>query len=78
MVTKLLYNGEEKAIVQNGIVKFTSGVDLNPLIDGAIGSIAETEDEFGNVIFETTIPPIEQKLFYMTTELGFEIVESDL
>lgn len=61
-------------ITDKGIIEFI-GPDLNPVIDEAIGAIAEVEDDYGNIVFEKTIPELALKMIYMVEELGFEIAE---
>ena len=73
----ITYKGEEKAFVNdNGFVEFI-GTDLNELIDDQIGSVQQVEDEYGNVILEKGIPPLEHKLLFMQEELGFEVLIND-
>jgi hypothetical protein len=70
----ITYKGEEKAFVNDkGFVEFI-GTDLNELIDDQIGSVQQVEDEYGNVILEKGIPPLEHKLLFMQEELGFEVL----
>lgn len=74
MGVKLLYNGQEMAHVdEKSQVVFTKGPDLNPMIDQAIGTIREEEDDMGNIIFEEGEPSLDLKLVYMVTELGFKV-----
>ena len=73
---KLLYKGTEMAHVDEvGVVVFTKGPDLNPIIDEKLPTIVQIEDEDGNVILEHSTPPLEQKLIYLTEELGFTVVD---
>lgn len=74
-MVKLFYKGKEMGHVENGTIKFTKGPDLNPIINAVIGSIVQVEDDMGNVVFEKTEAPLEEKLIYLQEELNFEVRE---
>lgn len=58
---------------KRGFVVFTKGPDLNEMIDEAIGTISQEEQEDGTILFVRGIPPTEQKLLFMQNKLGFEL-----
>lgn len=76
MVIKLYYKDKEKAHVDDkDNIVFTNGPDLNPIINAAVSSIAQVEDDMGNVVLEKDIAPIEQRLMYMQEEWDFKVKE---
>ena len=73
MVIKIFYKGKEMAEVQEGQIKFhDKKADLNELINQSIPSIVEEEDDDGNVLLNTSEPPLENKLIFLKG-LGFDI-----
>ena len=75
MVIKIYFNDNEMGFIKDNKIVFTKGPDLNPLLDKAVNSITEVEDDMGNIIFEDKIGSIEHKLLFLVNDLGFTIME---
>ena len=77
MVIKIKYNNKEMGYIKDNKIVFTVGPDLNPILDKAVTSITEVEDDLGNIIFEEKIGSIQHKLLFLVNDLGFIIEEAE-
>ena len=75
MVIKIYYNNKEMGYIKDNKIVFTKGPDLNPLLDKAVYSINEVEDDMGNIIFKEKIGLIQHKLLFLVKDLGFILKE---